>query len=95
MQTDTQRIEEQRARIVALDSTLDSKRTPFLKRQLLSASHRLDDATDALRYAEKAHSTKDAAMWRGFAETNIQAAVQFCQKVQEAVELDLKAKELA
>jgi hypothetical protein len=39
-----QRIKEERERVAALDSTLDSKRTPYLKGQLRFASHMLDDA---------------------------------------------------
>jgi hypothetical protein len=37
MQDDTKRIEQERTRITTLDSTLDVKRTPYLKNQLLFA----------------------------------------------------------
>lgn len=57
-----------------------------MKSQLHFASHMLDDATAALRHAEKA-APKDAAMWQGFAEMNIQSAVQRRQKVQETVDM--------
>ena len=80
-----QQITEERARIVALDSVLDSKRTPYLKSQLRFAGHMLDDAASALRHADKAQPNY-VAMWIGFAEMNLQAAAQRREKVQAAVD---------
>ena len=80
-----QRIKEEKARVIALDSTLDAKRTPYLKGQLRFASHMLDDAMDALLLAEKAEPNY-VAMWVDFAETNIQRAVHSREKVKAAVD---------
>jgi DNA repair ATPase RecN len=83
MQTD-QQIAEERARINTLDSSLDAKRTPYLKNQLRFAGHMLDDALAALDHASKAEGNY-VSMWIDFAEMNIQNANQRRQKVQDVV----------
>jgi hypothetical protein len=80
-------IEEERAAITALDSKLDGNRTPYMKHQLRSAAHHLDDAVDGLRYAAKASpNPNDAFMWLAFVQMNLQIATQIRQKVQDAVD---------
>jgi hypothetical protein len=61
------------------------RHTPYLKTQLRSASHHLDDASAGLRHGAKA-GPNDAAMWQGFAQLNLQIAGQLRQKVQAAVD---------
>ena len=80
-----QKIADERARITALDATLDNQRTPYLKGRLQFAGHMLDDAADALRLAAQAQPNY-VGMWMGFAEWNIQAAKQLREKVQAAVD---------
>ncbi len=80
-----QQIADERARITALDATLDNQRTPYLKAQLRFATHILDDADAALRHAPKAQP-RDAAMWMGFAAMNLQHATEKRTKVQAAVD---------
>ena len=46
----------------------------------------LDDAGDGLRYAAKATTNKNVAMWFDFAAMYIQMAAQIRQKVQASVE---------
>ena len=79
-------IEEERARIVALDSTLDGQRTPYLKARLRFAGHTLDDAEDGLRYAAKAPTDYNVAMWLDFTAFNIHVAAEMRQKVKAAVD---------
>jgi len=78
-------IADERARIAALDASLDKGRTPYLKSQLRFATHILDDASAALRHAAKAQS-RDAEMWMGFAAMNLQHAKEKREKVQAAVD---------
>jgi hypothetical protein len=86
MQSDLEeRIKSERAAIAALDSTLDSERTPYLKSQLRFAGHMLDDAEAAMRLAVKA-APKYVAMWIGFAGISIQMATDKRQSVQVAVD---------
>jgi len=80
-----QRILNERAQLLALDSTLDDKRTPYMKRQLRFAGHMLDDATTGLSHAARANPS-NAAMWRDFAQMNIQIAAQLREKVRAAVD---------
>ena len=80
-----QLITEERARIEALDSTLDAGRTPYLKNQLRHAAHLLDDANDALRMEAHAASNHKG-VWIGFAGTLLQAATQLRLKVHELVD---------
>lgn len=85
MQSDLEkRIEEERALIVSLDSTLDANRTLYMKRQLRFGMHTLDDAVLGLRHAKENPKYED--MWIGFAEMNFQIASQIRQKVQAAVD---------
>jgi hypothetical protein len=87
MQSDLeQRIAGERASVAALDPVLDSKRTPYLKGQLRSAEHMLNDAVEAVRHANKAHPNY-VAMWMGFAEMNFQTAAQLRQKVEAAIDM--------
>jgi hypothetical protein len=83
MNTD-QRILEERALINALDASLDARRAPYLKSQLRFAGHMLDDAQVALAHAAKAGPT-DAGMWLGFAEINIENAIQRREKVEDVI----------
>lgn len=86
MPTDWEKlINEEKARIIALDSTLDQKRTPWLKGQLRLAMNKLGDARDALAFAAKAEPNYHAT-WIGFADFNIRAATQAREKVQAAVD---------
>jgi hypothetical protein len=86
MQSDLeQRIQGERASITALDSALDSNRAPYLKSQLRSAGHLLDDAEAAMRLAGKA-APKYVAMWMGFAEISIQMATDKRRTVEVAVD---------
>lgn len=78
-------IAAERTRITALDSTLDEKRVPYMKRQLRSAGHMLDDATAGLGHAAKA-IPHNRAMWHDFVLMNLQIAAQIRQKVQAAVD---------
>lgn len=78
-------IADERARIAALDATLDNQRTPYLKGRLRFAGHMLDDAAAALRHAAQAQPNY-VGMWIGFAEWNVQAATQLREKVQAAVD---------
>ena len=80
----TNRIQEVRSRLGALDVSLSVERTPYIKSQLTSARHSLDDAESALRHAAADHS--NAAMWYGFADLQIQYAVQIVEKVHEVVD---------
>src|SRR6266436_4862127 len=80
-----QRIKEERARVTALDSTLDAERTPYLKGRLQRAADILDDAVDALHFADIAEPNY-VTMWTGFAETNMEIAAQLRQKVKAAVD---------
>lgn len=85
MQVDSpKQIDEERARIEALDSSLDAQRTPYLKSQLRLALGHLDDAGDALRFAARPHA--DVARWNSFAALNIQFAVQTREAVQKLVD---------
>lgn len=81
-----QRIKEERALVTVLDSTLDTKRTQYLRGQLQRAADILDDASYALRFSEIAEPNH-MAMWTGFAEINIQIAEQLRQKVTAVVEM--------
>jgi hypothetical protein len=74
------RIKEEKARITTLDST----RTPYLKHQIQSAIHWLEEAVVALRLGERAGSNY-VAVWHGFAEANIQTAVDIRKRVQGLV----------
>lgn len=85
MQTD-QRIAEERAKINALDSSLDAQRTPYLKAQLRFAGHMLDDAMAGLKHASKAEPSY-VGLWLEFVEMNIQNATQRREKVKAAVDI--------
>lgn len=73
-----QRIEEERARIVALDSKLDVERTPYAKEQLRLALHFLDDSKSAL--LTKGGSS--SADWLTFAKDCLQRAAQKRQQLE-------------
>jgi hypothetical protein len=75
----------ERAQVVAVDSSLDEKRTPYMKRQVRFAGHLLDDATAGLGHATNA-TPQNRAMWQEFVLMNLQMAAQIRQKVQAAVE---------
>lgn len=80
------RIRKERELVTALDCTLDAKRTPYLKGQLRRAADVLDDAVEALRFAEIAESNY-VASWTGLAEMNIQVSEQLRQKVKAVVDM--------
>jgi hypothetical protein len=87
MPTDWEKlINEEKARIIALDSTLDQKRTPCLKQDLSSALHRLGNTRDALSLGAKADSPIYKAAWLAIAEENIRGAAQMREKVQALVD---------
>lgn len=79
-------MEEERERTAALDSTLHSQHTPYLKKRLRFAGHMLDDAGDGLRHAAKAKTDRDLAMWLEFAAFSIQMAQKMRENVQAAVD---------
>jgi hypothetical protein len=86
MQTNLpQQITEERVRITALDSELDSRRTPYLKSQLQRAVHLLDDANYALQMEANA-GARYKGVWVGLAGTLLQTSVQLRQKVQELID---------
>jgi hypothetical protein len=75
-------IEEERARIVALDSKLDVTRTPFAKAQLRAALSFLDDANTALR--RNFDGDTGSAVWIRFATDCLRRAAQKRQEVDAA-----------
>ena len=75
-------IEDERARIVALDSTLDAARTPYLKWQLRLAQHFLDDTKAALRDMK---GDSKSAMWVEFAANCLGRATEKRVQVEEVV----------
>jgi hypothetical protein len=77
------RIEEERARIAALDSKLDANRTPYIKKQVTFAGHILDDAQAGLRHAKESPSHE--AMWFDFVEMNIQNAGSVRQRIEAVI----------
>jgi hypothetical protein len=81
------RIEDELAKIKALDSQLDAKHTPYLKNQLRRAGNNLDDALTALKHKSEATNSRDELMWLGFAEVNIQHAVEWYAKVKAACDV--------
>ncbi|MGA3370583.1 MAG: hypothetical protein ABSC48_02360 [Terracidiphilus sp.] len=75
-------IEEERKQIVALDSKLDSGRTPYMKWQLRLARHFLDDAKSALRELKGDASNLH---WVAFATDCLQRASEKRKTVEETV----------
>lgn len=78
-----QQIAEERAQIAALDSKLDAKRAPYIKKQLTFAGHILDDAEAGLRHAKA--NPDSAAMWLDFVGMNLYNATTMRQKIQAVV----------
>jgi hypothetical protein len=78
-----QRIEEERARIVALDSKLDVARTPYAKGQLQLALHFLDDTKSALLNFRGDSSSAD---WVTFAMDCLQRATQKRQELESVTQ---------
>jgi hypothetical protein len=74
-------LEEERARIVALDSKLDVKLTPNAKAELRLALNFLDDTKTALRGFKGDTSNAD---WVKLATFSLQRATEKRQAVQEA-----------
>jgi hypothetical protein len=62
-------IEEERARIAALDAKLDNDRTPVYKERLLFASHLLDDAVSCGNPTLAADSLQRAILKRKEVQT--------------------------
>jgi hypothetical protein len=79
-----QQIEEERARIVALDSKLDDGRTPHMKWQLRLAQHFLDDTKSALRDVKGDISNLH---WVAFAADCLQRATEKRKAVEETVNM--------
>lgn len=77
------RIEEERKRILALDSKLDAARTPYAKGQLRLALHCLDDTQSAL-LTFKGDST--SADWITFAMDCLQRAKQKRQELESVTQ---------
>jgi hypothetical protein len=66
-------VEEEYARIVALDSKLDESRTPYLKWQLRLAQHILDDTKSYLRSVK---GDTNNSYWIMFATDCLQRATE-------------------
>ena len=76
-------ISEAREQIAALDGSLNSERTPYLKAKLRFAMHSLDDAELAVRHAES--NPDQAAMWHSLAELSIRQATQIGDAVHDTL----------
>ena len=75
-------IEEEREQIVALDSKLDTGRTPYIKWQLRLAQHFLEDAKSALRDVKSDASNPH---WVAFATDCLQRASEKRRIAEETV----------
>jgi hypothetical protein len=78
-----QRIEEERLRILALDSKLDPARTPYAKGQLQLALHFLDDTKGALHNLSTHSGASD---WSAFALDCLRRATQKRQELESVTQ---------
>ena len=76
-------ISQAREQIAALDGSLNSERTPYLKAKLRFAMHSLDDAELAVRHAKS--NPDQAAMWHSLAELSIRQATQIADAVHDTL----------